>query len=395
MESAKKLLMYRYLMMLTIASTVGLQGWRTLFDNFAVNAAGLDGKHIGMIQSIREIPGFLTFLAVYFMFLLREDRLSALSVLLLGAGVAATGVFPSYMGLMLTTFVMSVGFHYFETTNQSLTLQYFNRDTSPWVFGKLRSMAAASNVAVGLLIYFLADFLDFLQLFLLIGGLVVAAGLWGLAQDPTDKMIVPQQKRMIFKRRYGLYYLLTFLAGARRQIFASFAVFLMVKNFGFTVREITLLFVTNNLVNYFLSPFIGRCIIRFGERRVLSIEYAAMLGIFVAYGIVQEKWMVALLYILDHIFFNFAIAIRTYFQKIGDPEDIAPSMAVGFTINHIAAVFFPALGGMLWMIDYRIPFWCGAVLSLCSLLAVQGIRIPARVEEVPHQVELEEERSSR
>lgn len=177
MESAKKLLMYRYLMMLTIASTVGLQGWRTLFDNFAVNAAGLDGKHIGMIQSIREIPGFLTFLAVYFMFLLREDRLSALSVLLLGAGVAATGVFPSYMGLMLTTFVMSVGFHYFETTNQSLTLQYFNRDTSPWVFGKLRSMAAASNVAVGLLIYFLADFLDFLQLFLLIGGLVVAAGL--------------------------------------------------------------------------------------------------------------------------------------------------------------------------------------------------------------------------
>lgn len=208
-------------------------------------------------------------------------------------------------------------------------------------------------------------------------------------------MIVPQQKRMIFKRRYGLYYLLTFLAGARRQIFASFAVFLMVKNFGFTVREITLLFVTNNLVNYFLSPFIGRCIIRFGERRVLSIEYAAMLGIFVAYGIVQEKWMVALLYILDHIFFNFAIAIRTYFQKIGDPEDIAPSMAVGFTINHIAAVFFPALGGMLWMIDYRIPFWCGAVLSLCSLLAVQGIRIPARVEEVPHQVELEEERSSR
>ena len=380
MESAKKSPMYRYLMMLTIASTVGLQGWRTLFDNFAVNAARLDGQHIGMIQSIREIPGFMTFLVVYVLFLMREHRLSALSVLMLGAGIAATGFFPSYMGLVFSTFVMSLGFHYYETTNQSLTLQYFDRDTSPWVFGKLRSMAAASNIAVGLLIYFAASILDFQQLFLLIGGLVVAVGLWGFLQDPTDKAIVPQQRRMIFKRRYWLFYLLTFLAGSRRQIFAAFAVFLMVKNFGFSVQEITLLFVLNNIVNYFLSPFIGRCIIRYGERRVLSLEYAALVFIFVAYGIVQEKWMVALLYVLDHIFFNFAIAIRTYFQKIGDPADIAPSMAVGFTINHIAAVFFPALGGMLWMIDYRIPFWFGAGLSLVSFLAVQKIRIERRTE---------------
>jgi len=382
-ESASKKHMYRYLMMLTIASTVGLQGWRTLFDNFAVNAAELDGYHIGIIQSIREIPGFMTFLVVYVLLIMREHRLSALSVLMLGVGIAATGYFPSYGGLILTTFVMSLGFHCYETTNQSLTLQYFDRDTSPWVFGKLRSMAAASNIAIGLFIYLAAGIMDFQQLFLLLGGLVVAVSFWGFSQDPTDRDIVPQQKRMVFRRRYGLYYLLTFLAGARRQIFTSFAVFLMVKNFGFSVREITLLFVLNNIVNYFLSPFIGRCIIRYGERRVLSLEYAALILIFAAYGIVQEKWMVALLYILDHIFFNFAIAIRTYFQKIGDPADIAPSMAVGFTINHIAAVFFPALGGMLWMIDYRIPFWFGAGLSLASFLAVQKIRIQMRVEALP------------
>jgi len=82
----------------------------------------------------------------------------------------------------------------------------------------------------------------------------------------------------------------------------------------------------------------------------------------------------AILYILDHIFFNFAIAIRTYFQKVGDPRDIAPSMAVGFTINHIAAVVLPAIGGLMWMVDYRIPFICGAGLSAISLTAVQWIR---------------------
>jgi hypothetical protein len=129
------------------------------------------------------------------------------------------------------------------------------------------------------------------------------------------------------------------------------------------------------LINYFISPLIGRAIIRFGERVVLSCEYFSLIFIFLSYAFVQSKWIVAVLYILDHIFFNFAIAIRTYFQKVGDPKDIAPSMAVGFTINHIAAVVLPAVGGLLWVIDYRIPFIFGAFLSMISLIAVQRIRV--------------------
>jgi MFS family permease len=178
---------------------------------------------------------------------------------------------------------------------------------------------------------------------------------------------------MILRRKYWLYYFLTFMAGARRQIFVAFAVFLLVKKFSFSVQEITLLFLLNNAVNFFLSPFIGRCILRFGERAVLSVEYSALVFVFVSYAMVQSKWIIAILYVLDHIFFNFAIAIRTFFQKIADPRDIAPSMAVGFTINHIAAVVFPVMGGILWTIDYKIPFYCGAVFSLISLIAVQLI----------------------
>ncbi len=89
---------------------------------------------------------------------------------------------------------------------------------------------------------------------------------------------------------------------------------------------------------------------------VLSLEYAGLIFVFLAYATVESKTVVAILYILDHIFFNFSIAIRTYFQKIGDPRDIAPSMAVGFTINHVTAVVIPAIGGLVWMIDYRILF---------------------------------------
>ncbi len=147
--------MYLYLIILTISSTVGLQVWRTLFNNFAVEMAGLDGNHVGMIQSVREIPGFLALLAIYAILVIKEHRLSALSILVLGIGVAITGLFPSYVGLLLTTLLMSFGFHYYETTNMSLTLQYFDKGTSPWVFGKQRSIAAASSIAVGILIYFL------------------------------------------------------------------------------------------------------------------------------------------------------------------------------------------------------------------------------------------------
>ncbi len=374
MDQVKQKPMYRFLVVLTIASTVGLQAWLTLFNNFAVEVAGLQGKHIGVIQSVREIPGFLALLAVYVMLIVREHRLSALSILSLGLGLGATGLFPSYSGLLITTVIMSFGFHYYETTNQSLTLQYFDEKTSPWVFGRLRSLAAASSIAVGIFIYLVAQLLSFIQIYLLIGCLITAAAVWGVIQEPTDRDIVPQRKRMIFRRKYWLFYFLTFMGGARRQIFMAFAVFLLVKRFNFSVQEVTALFVINNLINYFLAPLIGKSIIRFGERKVLSLEYSSLIFIFLAYATVESRIVVAILYILDHIFFNFAIAIRTYFQKVGDPRDIAPSMAVGFTINHLAAVFLPAIGGILWMVDYRIPFVAGAFMSLVSLIAVQGIR---------------------
>jgi hypothetical protein len=325
-------------MVLTISSAVGLQAWLTLFNNFAVEVAGLEGIHIGVIQSVREIPGFLALLAIFVMLLVKEHRLSALSTLFLGLGLAATGLFPSYLGLLLTTLIMSFGFHYYETTNQSLTLQYFDEDVSPWVIGKLRSLASASNIAVGVGIYCLAVFLNYTQIYLLIGGLIIATSIWGLKQDPSDQNIIPQHKKMIVRKKYWLFYFLTFMGGARRQIFMAFAAFLLVKKFQFTIQQITILFVINNIINYFLSPIVGKSIIRFGERKVLSLEYFSLIFIFLAYATVQSKLLLALLYILDHIFFNFAIAIRTYFQKVADPRDIAPSMAVGFTINHIAAV---------------------------------------------------------
>ncbi len=378
MNSVKRNPMYRYLLVLSIASMAGLQSWRTLFNNFAVEVAHLQGSHIGIIQAVREIPGFLALLAIFVMRIIPEHKLSALSILVLGLGVGLTGFFPTFTGLILTTLIMSFGFHYYETTNQSLTLQYFDRQTSPWVFGKIRSVGAASNIAAGVAVLFLSYFLNYRQMFLSAGVVISGIAIWAFFQNPTDKSLPVQKKRMVVRKKYWLYYTLTFLAGARRQIFVAFAVFLLVKHFKFSVQEVTFLFILNNSINYFLSPLIGKAIIRFGERKVLSTEYLSLIFVFTAYAFVQSKELVALLYILDHIFFNFSMAIRTYFQKIGDPQDIAPSMAFGFTVNHIAAVVIPAIGGLLWMIDYKIPFLFGAALSAASLILIQYIRVPAQ-----------------
>ncbi|MCK5405018.1 MAG: MFS transporter [Desulfobulbaceae bacterium] len=365
--------MLRYLMVLTIASVVGLQAWMILFNNFAVEMAGLNGRQVGAVQSVREIPGFLALLAVFVMLIIREHRLGAIAIVLLGAGTAVTGFFPTYSGLLATTLLMSFGFHYYETVNQSLTLQYFSKNTSPLVFGRLRSLAAAATIITSLLIFVLGGMTGYRIIYLVLGGLVIAAGIWALFQDPTHTNLVPQRRKMILRRRYSLYYFLTFMAGARRQIFVAFSVFLLVKVFDFSVREVTILFVVNNVINYFISPLIGKAIVRFGERKVLSVEYAGLILVFLTYAFTSSKVIVVLMYLFDHVLFNFAIAIRTYFQKVGDPQDIAPSMAVGFTINHIAAVVIPVLGGLAWMVDYRIPFVAGAVMSAVSLCAVQKI----------------------
>ena len=126
---------------------------------------------------------------------------------------------------------MSFGFHYYETTNQSLTLQYFDQKISPWVFGKLRSLGAASNIGVGIIVFFITPHLNFIETYMLFGSLIVAAGIWAFFQNPSSENIVPQRKKMIVRKKYLLFYFLTFMAGARRQIFIAFAVYALARAF--------------------------------------------------------------------------------------------------------------------------------------------------------------------
>jgi len=196
----------------------------------------------------------------------------------------------------------------------------------------------------------------------------------------------PQIKKMVLRRRYWLYYALQLMAGARRQIFVVFAGFMMVERFGFDVHEITLLYLVNLVINIVAAPFIGRAVGVFGERLALAIEYVGLITVFSLYGgLYFFGWGVvvaAVLYVVDHIFFAMALALKTYFQKIADPQDIAPTAAVAFTINHIAAVFLPALLGYLWLVSPAAVFVTAAGMAGISLiLSLMIPRHPVKGQE--------------
>ncbi len=358
------------LMIMAGAMQLSFAGWWNLMNNFAVQELGFTGREIGIQQTIREIPGFLSFAAIYLLLVMREQTLAYVSLAFLGIGVAVTGYFPSAWGFYVTTLIMSIGFHYYETMAQSLSLQWLPKKTAAADMGKIISVAAfAQLIAYGLIFVCWKMFdLSFEFVFLLAGGLTLVVLLFLLIAYPSIREGVPQHKKIILRKRYWLYYALTFMAGARRQIFTVFAGFLMVERFGYDVHEVAGLFLLNGVFNMMLAPKIGQLIVRFGERKALVFEYIGLIGVFVCYAFVTNANVAAALYVIDHAFFAIAIAIKTYFQKIADPADIAPTAGVAFTINHIAAVFIPIVFGLVWLYSPTAVFLAGAAMAGVSLV---------------------------
>ncbi len=378
LEEAKRLPLWRQPISLLFVMGAGMPiafyTWATLLNNFVKEAANFSGFDIGVLHMIREVPGFLAVLVIYLLFLIREQRLGLLSLTLLGAATAVTAQFPSYGGIMALTLLSSIGFHYYETVNQSLQLQWLPKDKAPQILSWIMAVASVSTLIVYGTIKFLWEPLGLTyNLVYMVGGLTtatIALAAWMIF--PQFEAPHPQEKKMVLRRRYWLYYALQFLAGARRQIFMVFAGWMMVERFDYGVDDLALLYLINYVINIVIAPVFGLAIKRFGERNALVFEYAGLVCVFLAYaGVYYFEWsalVAAILFILDHIFFGLALALKTYFQKIGAPEDMAPTAAVAFTINHIAAVGLPALLGLLWLVSPAAVFVIAALIATSSLI---------------------------
>ncbi len=372
------------LFLMAIAMPVAFNTWSALLNNFVIEVASFDGADIGVLHTLREIPGFLAFLVIFLIIFMREQVLGLLSLALLGAATAVTAWFPTLQGILVITVLSSIGFHYFETVAQSLQLQWLSKERAPQMLGWLVATGSAATLVVYGVIVVLWEPLNlsYNAVYMAAGGFTVLVALFCLFAIPQFDGPTPQNKKMVLRRRYWLYYALQFMAGARRQIFVVFAGFMMVERFGFEVHHLTGLYLINLLVNMVAAPMLGRFVSRFGERRTLIFEYAGLATVFALYGgIYWFGWgvmLAAALYVVDHILFALALALKTYFQKIADPADIAPTAAVAFTINHIAAVFLPVLLGLLWVASPAMVFALAALMALVSLML--SLMIPRHPE---------------
>jgi len=360
------------LFLMAAAMPVAFSTWSALLNNFVIEVADFDGSDIGWLHTVREIPGFLAIGVIAILMFMREQVLGTVALALLGAATAITAWFPSLGGLLTITMLSSIGFHYYETVNQSLQLQWIDRQRAPQTIGWIMAAGSAATLVAYILIVLSWKTFDLSYnfVFMASGGFTFLVAIFCMVAYPQYEAPNPQLKKMVLRRRYWLYYAMQFMAGARRQIFTVFAGFMMVEKFGFEVHQVTGLFLINLVANMIFAPLMGRFVSAFGERRALLIEYSGLICVFLAYGgIYWFGWGVLIasaLYVLDHLFFAMALALKTYFQKIADPADIAPTAAVAFTINHIAAVFLPAALGYLWLVSPSAVFLLAAAMASVS-----------------------------
>ena len=378
MNYVKKIFQKKYshnpiylLIIMSMATPIAFNSWSVIINNFVVERASFTGIEIGLLQSIREIPGFMAFTIIFFILIIKEQNLSILALALMGLGVSITGFFPSVYGLYFTTIVMSTGFHYFETVKSSLSLQWLSKKEAPQILGKLIAIGSITSFILYITIWILLEIfqIDYLYLFLVAGLICIFISFFIFITFPFFKPINIQHKKIILRKKYWLYYLLIFLSGARRQIFVVFAIFLMVEKFKYTASQVTLLFLVTYFFNWIIAEKIGKLINVYGEKKSLIFEYTGLIIIFTSYGLVDNSYVAASLYIVDHMFFALAIAINTYFQKIADPKDIASTAGVSFTINHIAAVFVPVILGFVWIFSISFVFYIGAIIAIFSLIS--------------------------
>ena len=376
------------LILLAMAMPIAFSTWVALLNNFVIEASDFSGIEIGWLQGVREIPGFLAICVIFILFFISEQRLAYISLALLALAVAVTALFPSFQGLILTTLVSSIGFHYYETVNQSLQLQWLEKETAPSSIGWIVAAGSGSAffVYIAIIILWLNLNFNYFFIYFCAGALCLLLVVFSFFYYPHFETGKKQRLSIVLKRRYWVYYTLQFFSGARRQIFVVFASFMMVEKYGFDVHQITLLLLTNFLINIFMAPLIGHFIEKFGERISLIIEYLGLVVIFLLYaGLYYFDWsylVASVLFIADHMFFGLAFAMKTYFQKIADAEDFAPTAAVAFTINHISAVFLPVLLGYIWIHNNSAVFYLAAILSFISLIVALLIpRFPSKGNE--------------
>lgn len=354
-------------------------GWATysaIYTNFVSNDLHIHAGDLGLVESLREVPGFLTVVLAAVTVSMRESRVTSMALLILGCGLMGYSGVHGLGMLIAVTMFGSVGFHLFMPLSSGLVLGQAKDNNQGRRMGEMNAVGAIGTLIGTAAVLILVIPLGLRGSFIPAGGIVVVGAICLLLI--RDKDAAPRV-RISFRRRYLTYYLLAMLDGSRRQIFSTFAVFLLVRNYHVDVRTVTILLLANTAVTMVSSLPIGWLIDHFGERQVLAINYVILVFLFSSYALVHTVFLLGVIYCIDNALFGCSTAITTYLGKIAPRNEMTPTLAMGSTANHVAAVSVPVLGGIIWdQIGYQVTFFAGAATCIFSVLVALSIRLPAR-----------------
>ncbi|MHB1295614.1 MAG: MFS transporter [Anaerolineae bacterium] len=344
--------------------------------NFFVDVLGLNGSQVLWLAGVREIPGLiLVLLAALIMYLPLSHRTAA-SLLLMGVGYGLYAAVNSYVGLLVMAVIASLGFHNWMPLNSSLALSLAPKDQSGRVMGSLNAVGALASLAgMGMVALFALGIP--LRIFFLVGGAVtVMAGVL-VARIPRSVGEADRPKqRILFRRRYWLYYVLTLFEGSRTQVFGTFGTLILVRNYGLDARQISLVLLASGLTNLLFAARLGRALDLVGERLTLAVSYTLLALCFIGYATVHNAWFLATMLVGINLLVTLSIGLSTYVNRIAPPEELTPTLSAGVSVNHITSVGMSLLAGsLLEVLGYEALCYGAAAIIFVSVPFALAIRI--------------------
>ncbi len=334
--------------------------------NFLADDIGVSGFQLGVLEAVRESCGVLALGVLALLAGLAEPLVGAAMLVLVAVGLSGYAFVPSFGWLVAVSVVWSQGLHVWMPLPSSMTLALSEPGRAGYRLGQVRAAGSAgfgAGIAAALVLSLLG--VRIRPMFVVAGAvLLVAVG----ACLGVPRGIKTPGPRLVVRRRYLLYYVLSFLEGWRKQIFMCFAGFLLVRVYGTRLETILLLHGAVQVIGFVAAPRVGRLIDRVGERRVLVFYYGCLMCFFVGYAFVRNVWVLYALFVIDSAYFVFATALTTYVSRIAPPSEHTPTLSMGVATSHVAAVAMPLLGGLLWeRLGYQWSFLIGVAAAALSV----------------------------
>ncbi len=375
---------YRGALLLAVATAAfgaALNGQQTVVTNYFEHELGLRGAQFGYITAIREVPGFLLIFLTALFYRLSLPKLTAGALLVLALGYGFFGLSDSFWTVVPWVVVSSMGYHTFLQTQYALGLSLTNEGRSGRILGRLSAISngGALLAMAAVFLAFHYDWASYRATFVACGLLALMAAVAIVRFPHLHNGEVQAQaaarEPIVLRRDYRFYYGLSVLDGARQQIFFSFGLWVLVHRFGLEVPAISTILVAVTTLSMVAGPIIGRLIDRHGERQMLAAVNIAYVVALIGYALVDHVAVAVLCYVVYSFIFPLsAMGAAIYLRKIAPSADIAPSLAMGLTMQHAAAVAVPiATGFVLNFVGYQIPFLIASGFACLTFLVTRRL----------------------